>query len=104
MENNELFESVDEFGLGETAKEVESAPKKKKPGGKYGNPLGVKIFIVCLLVIPLATFAVFVVYGNLGGLVQAFFTVKTENGISRTEFAGSQNFKDFLNLPVFPGK
>lgn len=95
MENKELFQNeavVD----GAAVAVAEEPPKKKKKGGKYGNPLGVKIFIICLLIVPLVTFAIFVVYGNLGGLVQAFFSVKVEDGISRTEFVGFQHFKDFF--------
>ena len=67
MKNNQFFENVSENGNGAVATAVKKAPeKKKKAGGKYGNPLGVKIFIFCLLIVPLVTFCVFVVYGNLG--------------------------------------
>ena len=95
MENKELFQNEAVLD-GAAVAVAEEPPKKKKKGGKYGNPLGVKIFIICLLIVPLVTFAIFVVYGNLGGLVQAFFSVKVEDGISRTEFVGFQHFKDFF--------
>ena len=96
MENNEFFESVDAVD-GSAAVAVEAAPKKKKPSGKYGNPLGVKIFILCLLIVPMVTFAIFVVYGNLGGLVQAFFSLKRgDDGVTRVTYVGFENFKTFF--------
>ena len=55
---------------------------------KYKNPWSVKLFIFCLLIIPLAVFAVFVIYGNLGGLLQAF----------QKEKEGSLIYEDF-DLP-----
>jgi len=47
--------------------------------GKYNNPWLVKLFIVCLIAIPLVVFAIFVGYGNFGGIIEAF---KVKEGAS----------------------
>ncbi len=62
---------------------------------KYKNPWSVKLFIVCLLIIPLTVFCVFVVYGNFGGLLQAFQKEKPGD-IWAVEWAGFSNFTTFF--------
>ena len=65
---------------------------------KYKNPWPVKLFIVCLLILPLTAFGVFVVYGNFGGIIQAFQRARTDGkgGLWAVEFAGIDNFKEFF--------
>ena len=65
---------------------------KKLFNNKYGNPWQVKLFIVCLLIVPLTIFCVFTVYGNFGGFIQAF--QKVDNG--KVVGAGWSNFETFF--------
>jgi len=94
MEKNQLFEDVAVF---ETKDVVVTVAHKRKPRGKYGNPLGVKIFIFCLLIVPLSAFALFVVYGNLGGLLLAFRKqTTTATNEFKVIFTGFENFEYFF--------
>lgn len=55
--------------------------------------LGTKIFIFCMLIVPLINFAIFTIYANLGGAVLAFFR---RNDAGEVVFAGIYNFKLFF--------
>jgi len=75
--------------------------EKKKLFGKielnkYGNTWPTKIFILCLITLPLIIFCIFTVYGNFGGLIQAFMWVDDSTGKEVTNF-GFKNFANFFN-------
>lgn len=97
MENNQFFEDVN-VGAPATEAVAPAVPHKRKPRGKYGNPFGVKLFIICLLIVPLSAFAIFVVYGNLGGILYAFRRpiTNTTTGEREVIFAGFYNFRTFF--------
>lgn len=75
---------------------------KKLFPNKYKNPWSVKLFIVCLLILPLTIFFVFTIYGNFGGLIQAFQA--DPNGTGTPEWVGWDNFKTFFDWDMMFGK
>ena len=63
---------------------------------KYNNPLRVKLFIFCMLAIPIFCFLVYGVYANLGGILMSFQTFSREQ--ERVVFAGLDNYEKFFKL------
>ena len=63
---------------------------------KYKNPFRIKLFIFCMLVIPISCFLVYGVYANLGGLLMSFQTFSREK--ERVIFFGFENYKRFFSL------
>ena len=63
---------------------------------KYKNPFKVKLFIFCMLAVPVFCFLVYGVYANLGGLLLSFqnFSRKQEKVIP----VGFENYKRFFSL------
>ena len=63
---------------------------------KYKNPFKVKLFIFCMLAVPVFCFLVYGVYANLGGLLLSF------QNFSRTQEkvipVGFENYKRFFSL------
>lgn len=63
---------------------------------KYKNPFRVKLFIFCMLAVPVFCFLVYGVYANLGGLLLSF------QNFSRTQEkvipVGFENYKRFFSL------
>lgn len=60
---------------------------------KYKNSIKKKIFIVCMIAIPLANFVVFTLYANFGGLVLSFMQFENMKEI----FVGFANYKRFFD-------
>lgn len=56
-----------------------SNPFTKIKWNKYKNPFRVKLFIFCMLAIPVFCFLVYGVYANFGGLIMSF------EGLSREQ-------------------
>lgn len=69
---------------------------KQQKTRKRKYPIKTRIFIACLLTIPLIAYAVFGIYANLGGLAMAFQTFNRES--EKVVFAGLSNFKKFFAL------
>lgn len=63
---------------------------------KYKNPFRIKLFIFCMLAIPVFVFLVYGVYANLGGLVMSFESFSREQ--ERVIPVGFSNFERFFNL------
>jgi len=64
----------------------------KKKLDKYGNSWSRRLFIIALITIPLLNFAVFTVYGNLGGII---LSLKQFRGGSEI-WVGFENFARFF--------
>ncbi len=64
----------------------------RKKLDKYGNSLAQNLFILSLITIPLLNFAVFTVYGNLGGVI---LSLKQFRGGSEI-WVGFENFQRFF--------
>lgn len=63
-------------------------------GVKQKNPWKIKLFIVCMLILPLTQFCIFTIYVNIDGIVMAFQNVdQTTNELS---FVGLGNFARFF--------
>ncbi len=73
--------------------EVGRAGKPRRKS-KYNNPLKRKIFIVCMLAIPMANFCVFTIYANLGGVFISLFQFDG----TREYFVGFENYAKFFRL------
>ena len=73
-----------------------SNPFTKIKWNKYKNPFRVKLFIFCMLAIPVFCFLVYGVYANFGGLIMSF------EGLSREQEkvipVGFANYKKFFSL------
>lgn len=73
-----------------------SNPFAKIKWNKYKNPFRVKLFIFCMLAIPVFCFLVYGVYANFGGLIMSF------EGFSREQEkvlpVGLANYKKFFSL------
>lgn len=65
---------------------------KKQKIDKYGNTLSRRLFIFCLLVIPMLNFIVFTIYGNFGGI---FLSLKQFRG-GKEIWVGLENFQRFF--------
>lgn len=63
---------------------------------KYKNPFRIKLFIFCMLAIPVFSFLVYGVYANLGGVIMAFQTFSREQ--EKVVGAGFTNFQRFFLL------
>ena len=70
-----------------------SNPFTKIKWNKYKNPFRVKLFIFCMLAIPVFCFLVYGVYANFGGLIMSF------EGLSREQEkvipVGFANYKKY---------
>lgn len=71
-------------------------PFTKFKWNKYGNPFRVKLFIFCMLVIPVCCFLVYGVYANFGGLLLSFQSFSREK--ESVVFVGLANFRRFFAL------
>lgn len=59
--------------IGTIAEKVKNHYRKSgmiDAGGKIKNPLKVKIFIVCMLALPLLQFCIFTIYVNIDGMAK----------------------------------
>lgn len=75
-------------------------PLAKIKWNKYKNPFRIKLFIFCMLVIPITLFLIFGVYANFGGLILSFRALDKTTG--ETINVGLDNFKRFfLDFEVF---
>lgn len=63
---------------------------------KYKNPWKIKLFIVCMLFVPVACFLVYGVYANFAGLIMSFQTFSQEQ--EKVVGAGFSNFQRFFLL------
>lgn len=63
---------------------------------KYRNPFKTKLFIVCMLFIPVSCFLIYGVYANLGGLIMSFQSFSKEK--EKVVFVGLNNYKLFFSL------
>lgn len=63
---------------------------------KHKNPFRIKLFIICMLAIPVFCFLVYGVYANFGGLLMAFQTFSGEQ--EKVVGAGFSNFQRFFLL------
>lgn len=61
---------------------------------KYGNKFRTKLFIVCMLLIPMLNFAVFTVYANIEGVRLSFFEMSQSTGAD--VFVGFGNYIKFF--------
>lgn len=71
-------------------------PFVKPKWNKYGNPFRVKLFIVCMLAIPVFCFLVYGIYANLGGLILSFESFSREQ--EKLVPVGFANYKRFFSL------
>lgn len=71
-------------------------PFAKIQWNKYKNPFRLKVFIFCMLVIPVCGFLVYGVYANFGGLLLSFETFSREQ--EKVVFAGLSNYERFFSL------
>ena len=71
-------------------------PFVKMKINKYKNPFRIKLFIICMLAIPVLCFLVYGVYANFGGLLMAFQTFSAEQ--EKVVSAGLSNFERFFLL------
>lgn len=71
-------------------------PFHKIKWNKYNNPFRIKLFIFCMLVIPISCFLIYGVYANLGGVVMSFQNFSREKG--EVVFVGLENYKKFFEL------
>ena len=63
---------------------------------KYKNPFKTKLFIVCMLFIPITCFLIYGVYANLGGLFLSLQSYSKEQ--EKVVFVGLSNYKLFFSL------
>lgn len=63
---------------------------------KYKNPFKTKLFIVCMLFIPISCFLIYGVYANIGGLFLSFQSYSKEQ--EKVVFVGLNNYKLFFSL------
>lgn len=63
---------------------------------KYKNSFKTKLFIVCMLFIPISCFLIYGVYANLGGLLLSFQSYSKEQ--EKVVFVGLNNYKLFFSL------
>lgn len=61
---------------------------------KYGNPWKLKLFIFCMLLIPVLNFLVFTVYANVGGVALSFYQMSNSTGLD--VYVGFANYKKFF--------
>ncbi len=61
---------------------------------KYGNPWKLKLFIFCMLLIPILNFLVFTVYANVGGVALSFYQMSNSTGLD--VYVGFANYKKFF--------
>ena len=61
---------------------------------KYGNPWKLKLFIFCILLIPILNFLVFTVYANVGGVALSFYQMSNSTGLD--VYVGFANYKKFF--------
>lgn len=83
--------------IGTIAEKVKNHYRKSgmiDAGGKIKNPLKVKIFIVCMLALPLLQFCIFTIYVNIDGILMAFQSVNLDT--NELEFVGLGNFRKFF--------
>jgi len=83
--------------IGTIAEKVKNHYRKSgmiDAGGKIKNPLKVKIFIVCMLALPLLQFCIFTIYVNIDGIIMAFQSVNLDT--NELEFVGLGNFQKFF--------
>lgn len=63
---------------------------------KYKNPFKTKLFIFCMLFIPVSCFIVYGIYANFGGLLMSFQSYDKEK--EKVVFVGLNNYKLFFSL------
>ena len=63
-------------------------------GAKVKNPFKIKLFIVCMLALPLLQFCIFTIYVNIDGIVMAFQSVDLTT--NELKFVGLGNFEKFF--------
>ena len=83
--------------IGTIAEKVKDHYRKSgmiEVGGKVKNPTKVKIFIICMLALPLLQFCIFTIYVNIDGILMAFQSVNLET--NDLEFVGLGNFRKFF--------
>ena len=77
------------------------SPKGAMPAGKkvkHKNPWKIKLFIVCMLTLPLGQFLVFTVYINIDGILMGFQNVNQST--NELVFVGLGNFERFFRTFV----
>lgn len=61
---------------------------------KIKNPWKIKLFIVCMLILPLTQFCIFTIYVNIDGIIMAFQNVNQST--NELMFVGIGNFEKFF--------
>lgn len=63
---------------------------------KYKNPFRIKLFIFCMLVIPISVYIIYGIYANLGGFFMSFQSFNREK--EKVVFVGLANYQKFFAL------